>query len=103
MARLRRVEITVGDDGSHSVEHRFHPEPVKRAGRMNGGMAMDYPKEEVHNFGPTPAERTRLEGHLREVLNLKGGTKGPERNDTRKRPDTGEVAPRQAAEAEETY
>lgn len=75
MARLDEVRIRVGEDGSHSVRHSFKSEPKLRSGRMNGGLETTYPRDEEHNFGPTPAEHKRLQAHLTETLKLGGKSK----------------------------
>ena len=67
---IRRISIEPAENGGHTVEHNYKPQP-KKSGR--NGITMDYPDSDTHVFGAEEDEK--LLSHLAKHLKLKSGKK----------------------------
>ena len=74
--KLRVLEIHPGKNGGHRVVHEFEPKAANRKGSMSGGMYMERPDSEEHNFGA--GEQSKLLAHITEALKLTGEPDGDE-------------------------
>jgi hypothetical protein len=62
------LRIRPGKNG-HSVHHTYQPSPKLTKG-LSGGMSMDQPPAEEHNFGP--GQGNQMMQHIAQALALKG-------------------------------
>jgi hypothetical protein len=67
--KLEELRIRPGKNG-HSVRHEFSATPKLTKGALSGGMMMDRPPAEEHNFGAN--EGGAMMKHIAEALALKG-------------------------------
>lgn len=74
--RLQEIRIRPAKDGSHNVRHEYEAKPKLAKGSLTGGMMMDRPEPEEHNFGPKDGKAMMM--HLAQALALKGALSGEE-------------------------
>jgi hypothetical protein len=67
--KLQEMRIRPAKNGGHNVRHEFAPKPQITKG-LAGGMSMDHPPTEEHNFGP--GDGKQLMQHIATALSLKG-------------------------------
>ena len=77
--KLEEMRIRPAKNGGHNVRHEFAAKPKMTRG-LAGGMSMDHPPAEEHNFGP--ADGKQLMQHIASALALKGLTGGGEPGNT---------------------
>ena len=77
--KLEEMRIRPAKNGGHNVHHMFAPSPKMTKG-LAGGMSMDHPPAEEHNFGP--GDGKQLMNHIATALALKGLTGGGEPGNT---------------------
>jgi hypothetical protein len=68
-SRLSEMRIRPAKDGSHNVRHEFESAPKLAKGALTGGMMMDRPEPEEHNFGPKDGKA--LMQHIANALALR--------------------------------
>jgi hypothetical protein len=78
--RLAEMRIRLAKNGGHNVRHEFAPKPRFSKGALSGGMGMDAPPAEEHNFGPNDGKQ--LMQHIATALALKGLTGGGQAGNT---------------------
>jgi hypothetical protein len=71
--KLMGLSIRRKPGGGHTVTHEYDKAPSFTPGK-NGGMGMDQPAPETHNFGA--GEHKGLLDHIAAALALKGMSKG---------------------------
>ncbi len=77
--KLEEMRIRPAKNGGHNVRHEFAAKPKMTRG-LAGGMSMDHPPAEEHNFGP--GDGKQLMQHIASALALKGLTGGGEPGNT---------------------
>lgn len=72
MAKPKIVAISIHPqkNGGHKVTHEYAAAPKYSAGGRNGGMSMEQPAPEEHNF--QAGEHNALLNHIAGALALKG-------------------------------
>jgi hypothetical protein len=68
--QIEHIRIKRHDDGSHTIEHSFKPEPKKNS-KASMGVSMDYPEGESYSFGPEEKEQHRMLTHIAGALGFK--------------------------------
>jgi hypothetical protein len=77
--KLEEMRIRPAKNGGHNVRHEFAAKPKMTKG-LAGGMSMDHPPAEEHNFGP--ADGKQLMQHIASALALRGLTGGGQPGNT---------------------
>jgi hypothetical protein len=65
---ISRMVITPAENGGHSVEHNYKPEPTIRSGSMRGGFDSGYVEPTTHAFGK--GEHQKMFDHIAEHLGI---------------------------------
>jgi hypothetical protein len=78
--RLEEMRIRPAKNGGHNVRHEFAPKPTLSKGALTGGMGLNVPPPEEHNFGP--GDGKQLMNHIATALALKGLTGGGQPGNT---------------------
>lgn len=68
---LEGLRIRKGDNGGHSILHEFKRAVTKKDGAMSGGMYMERPPDEEHNFGPGDRQEHAVMTHIAQALGFK--------------------------------
>ena len=81
MAKPKLVEMRIrpAKNGGHNVRHEYEATPRLAKGALSGGMMMDHPPAEEHDFGPKDGQA--LMKHIGQALALKGMMGGGQGNE----------------------